>query len=260
MAIGSHPRMMLLNRLESRTASQAPAEHTPPPHAGIELFQVLKARVKNGQALEFVGNGSMGEDDGAGHDLLQICAIEIQEVGDHAYAAILIQYVDSTQSAFPVVDTATLEGRELTGNETERAARAAHMVAKFPSSGATFDDGHYQCVIEHVDGIRRRDIETLFRRQLRAHAKEHDYTFQVTVPGKRKAKVLNYKYYPKFTLSADVGRSFGTGISIESLSTLLFTKRAEKQMTGGEVSVIHDDVVGDVEIRISAAQAPRDKK
>ena len=259
------PRMMLLNRLESRSYSSAPSPHKPPPHAGSELFAVLKQRMDAGQAVEAVGSSLGAEEDdvegdgGSNRDLLQICDLTIDTVDSGTFVSLLIQHVDATQRSFPVVDMATLKGRELEGKETERGARAAHIVVKLPS-GEEFDDGHYRCVIEHVDGIRRRDIETIFRRQLRRHAKENDYSFQVVLPGKRKPLTKNYKYYPRLHLNADVGRSIESGISIENLSTLLFTKRADKQVTGGEVSVIHTDVLGDVEIRISAAQAPKEKK
>jgi hypothetical protein len=252
--------MMLLNTLESRSQTQAPEEHSPPVHSAKELFEILRARMDAGLAIEpIAGQRLRRADDGTiTDDLVQLCDLRIEQHDDKSFAVLLVQYVNADQRTFPVVNRKTLKGRELEGEADERGARAAHILVALPANGV-LDDGRYRCVLEHVDGIRRRDVELLFRRQLRAYAKENEFQFTVKIPGKRKERTKAYKYYPRFTLSADVGRAVkGGGLLLENLTQLVFTKRAEKQMTGGETSVIHHDVMGDVEVRIPASQAPDD--
>lgn len=219
--------------------------------------------MESGKAVEMIGGDSRVEpEDGTerpnSNDMMQICELVIETHGDYQVAIMLLQYVNGDQRSFPVVHRKTMVGRELQGDADECGARAAHIAVRLPVEGIS-DTGAYRCVVEHVDGIRRRDIELLFRRQLRTWAKESDLQFSVSIPRKRTPLVKAYKYYPRFTLLADVGRQMkGGGLLLENLSQMVFTKRAEKQMTADKTSIIHQDVIGDVEVRIPASQAPKD--
>ncbi len=254
-------RIVLLNRLVSRSPTRAPRDHQAPTHSAQELLQILEKRRAKKLAVEFFG----AEDDdderkrimkGAGHSLIRLRQLKFENQGKRSYAVLLMEYVDESQRTFPVVHTQTFDGREIAGEEQERGAMTAHVVVRLPEKGA-YDDGTYRCAIEAVHGITRRDVESFIDRQLR---REGEWTFSVTVP-KKKAKgneTKTYLYHPRLEFFADVGRALQTLTEGRILSQMVFTKRSQRQQIGQPTDVIHEDVLADVEYRISARQAELD--
>jgi acetylornithine deacetylase/succinyl-diaminopimelate desuccinylase-like protein len=148
-------------------------------------------------------------------------------------------------------------GREIAGDEMERGATSAHVIVRLPRPDQDFDDGVYRCAFELVHPITRISVQRFLNRQIR---REGHWLFDVVSSNKgKKPKVTEYKYHPKLDLVADVGRKIGHfGADGRALTHIVFTKRSERQSIAQKTSVIHEDVYADVELRVSARQAPDD--
>lgn len=255
-------RIVLLTRLISRSISHAPREHKPPIIAGAELFDIVGKRQKRGFAVEFLGADDDKDDTtrlkkGAGHDCFRLSQFRIDREGGARFVVMLFEFIDDTQKSFPLVDLETFAGREISGKDLERGACSAHVVVRLPDNGG-FDDGNYRCAFEMVSPITRAAVERFVNRQIR---RDGDYEFSVTSVDKKSKRQVSkdYRYYGRFDLVADWSRTLThTGPGGKTLSQLVFTKRHEKQSIGQQTSVKHEEVVADIEVRISGKQAPTD--
>jgi hypothetical protein len=99
-------------------------------------------------------------------------------------------------------------------------------------------------------------VGLLFSRQLRTHCKEPARPFRSQHSRAKKIVEKSYEYYPKLELLADVSRSLFGAIGVQRLSSMVFIKRAARHAIGEPSSVKTEEVVGDVEIRVSASQGP----
>lgn len=261
-----HQRLILLNRLVSRSMSRAPQEHKPPIHGAAELFELIDGRRKAGLAIEFLGLKDRDDDEktrlteGKGHDYVALRDFGIEQRPAASYAKLLVEFVDQSAKAFPVVDTSTFAGRELSGEESERGATAAHVVVRLPGKN-DYDDGSYRCAVESIHHLNRTDIERFLCRQLRrSYAGQ---TFGVTTIAKKGKKPISkeYSYWPRLELFADVSRKINFSVDGgKYLSHMVFTKRSEKKSIGKPTSVKHEDVIADVEYKVPAKQGPEDPK
>lgn len=258
-------RIVLLNRLVSRSVSQAPEDIDAPTHGLRELLGLIEQRRRAGEEVEYLGaEDSDDEQDrrarGAGHNFIRLRAFKLVKNADGSEdAAMLLEHLNENDRAFPVVNRKTLGGREIAGEPEERGAASAHMVVRIPRADAA-DHGSYRCVIESQSPISRSMIESYLCKQLRRHVKAAGgWTFEVAESERgKKAKKKVYKYHPRLELFADFGRQQKvTGDRV--LSHMVFTKRAEKQNLGRGADVVHQDVVADVKLRISAKQGPDEK-
>lgn len=125
---GDHQRIILLNRLVSRSSTRAPQEHSPPTHGASELLEILEKRRVAKQAIEFFGADDNEDDsiritNGAGHDFLRLRRLKFDKDGSRSYATLLLEFVDQGARSFPV-DTKTYSGREISGDADERRATA----------------------------------------------------------------------------------------------------------------------------------------
>lgn len=260
-----HQRIILLNRLVSRSVSQAPQEHKNPPiHDGLELLKIIKKKCDDGFCIEFFDVSEESEVDkeriaaNRGKNFIRVNKIEFNETTSATYCTILIDYIDNSVRSFPVVDIAKFEGRELAGEEDERGATSAHVLIRIPPVGE-YDDGTYRCALEAVQNVTRQNIEYALCRQLRRNARLADWTYSVQGTDKKgKSITKSFKYHPRLELMADVGRVVGGVVKGSTLSRLVFTKRAEKQSALQPTAVVHDDVHADVRLQISAKQGPTD--
>lgn len=263
MSKPENQRVVLLNRMLSLSSSRAPNEHKPPILTGLELLQILQDRWEKGWAIEFLN--SLDNDDeaeriklGANSDAMRLRQFRFEKHNGRTYALLLIEHVDQTVRSFPVVHTATYEGREISGDDYERGATSAHLVIKLPGAD-NYDDGNYRCAFEYVSPISRLLVERFISRQIKRQAEKDEWTFGVMVQAKGKKGAIEkpYRYTPKVHLVADVGRKLGGPIA-KDLSLMVFTKRSEKQSIGKATETMHQDVFADVEFRIPAKQAPSD--
>lgn len=259
MAESDFQRIVLLNRLVSRSLSRAPEEHKPPIHGALELLQLIDKRRAKKWAIEYIN--ALDDDDeqvraqnGVGHNFLRLRHCRFEEKNGFRYAILLFEFIDQGVTSFPVVHTATFTGREIAGEDEERGATAAHFVIRMPGKDG-YDDGSYRCALETVSPITRRDIESFLSRQIR---RVGGWTFSVDIPGKKKTTTKVYSYHPRFNLFADIGRRLAGIGDDRILNYVLFTKRSEKQAVGKATAVIHKDVYADVDLRISARQGPQE--
>ncbi|GGC90123.1 hypothetical protein [Chelatococcus reniformis] len=264
MAENGLTRVILLNRLVSLSTSRAPPDQIPPTLAGRELIQILQHRREANVAIEFLG-ATDDEDEavrlrnGAGHSFIRLSQIRVSLAGDYAYATLLFEHVDDTVRSFPVVNTMTYAGREIGGDPSEWGSTAAHMVVRFPVE--SYDDGNYRCAVEPHSPITRSLMQTFLSRQLRRYASSVELSFDATVQGKRdrRPKQVPYRFHPKLELWADVGRGMNlVGGKGTVLSHMLFTKRSEVQSIHHGTTLSHEEVVADVDIKVSAKQGPED--
>jgi len=263
-------RFVLLNRFVSRSATRAPEAFKPPIVEGSELFTILEERNASGAAIEFFGateterEADETDDErigrSAGHNFIWLREIKVVTKGAYKYANLLLEYVDQGKKSFSVVDTSSLKGRDITGAKNERGGVSCHVVVRLPIK--QHDDGAYRCSIEVAHSINRGMIEAFICRQLRRWAQANELTFEVHTPDKKgKMNVKEYRYNPRLELFADVGRSltFATAGGRE-LSHMTFTKRSTKQSIGGKDHVLHQELIADVELKVSAKQGPDDPK
>lgn len=269
-AIEGFQRIVLLNHLISRSATHAPNEFKPPAHPAKELLEILQKRRTRKVAVEYLGSGRDANNDeperiakGAGHNFIRLSQFRFDQVGDRTFAVMLFEYVDFTQSSFPVVDTVTFDGREIAGKTEERGAAAAHVVVRLPDEGE-YDDRRYRCAIEAVHSVTRNDIERFLCRQLRRQSHQEGWNFSVEVPPKgqrKKAVEREYQYSPRLELIADASRKVEHASSDGKILTqMTFTKRGEKQSVGRPTQVKHEEIVADIEYKIVASQGPDDPK
>jgi hypothetical protein len=267
MPVLTYQRTVLLNTLVSRSSTRA-REEKPPIHSARELLEILQARAAKNYAIEFLGKTDIEDDEarvasGLEYNFIRISKISFEGDSTNRYAVLLIEHVDQMQKGFPVVNMQTFEGREIEAEELERGACSIHVVIKLPDDGA-YDDGSYRCAIETVPaGISRNLIEILLCRQLRRAGKVTPWEFSVDRKGKRgkpiKAKLLQYT--PRLELFADVGQKLSEFTNMGGkFSHFIFTKRSEKQSLALETDIHHEDVLADIEIRVSGKQAPVDSE
>jgi hypothetical protein len=263
-------RFVILNRLVSRSVSRAPEAFKPPIVEWFELFTILGERSAAGAAIEFFGATETEKDADetdderivrcAGHNFIWLRQIEIVTKGAYKYATLLLEFVDQSKKSFSVVDTSSLKGRDITGAKNERGGVSCHVVVRLPIK--QHDDGDYRCSIEVAHSINRGMIEAFLCRQLRRWAHANELTFEEHMPDKKgKMSVKEYRYNPRLELFADVGRSlsFATAGGRE-LSHMTFTKRSTKQSIGGKDHVLHQELIADVELKVSAKQGPDNPK
>lgn len=263
MAETEFQRIVLLNRLVTRSMTRAPEPNKAPAHGALDLLKLIEKRREKKIAIEFLG----GDDDddeivraknGEGCNFFRLRQCRFEEHGSHMYAILLMEFVDQNVKSFPVVNTKDFSGREISGDDEKRGATAAHVVVRMPMPGTGFDDGNYRCALETVSPITRRDVEGFLSRQTR---RAEDWTFSVdTVDKAGKNLTKAYRYHPKFNLFADIGRKMSTFTDGRVLNYILFTKRAEKQSIAKPTAAIHKDVYADVELKISAKQGPATQK
>src|SRR5262249_22746050 len=118
-------RLVLLNRLVSRSLSRAPDEYKPPIVPATELFGVISTRNAKGQAIEFFGLQETGKDEeteeariarGKGCDFIFLRQMKIEERQNWKFATLLFEFVDAHKRSFSVVDIDKLTGRDIQGN------------------------------------------------------------------------------------------------------------------------------------------------
>ena len=184
--MADNQRIVLLNRLITRSISHAPREHKPPMIPGVELFSIIEKRQKRGFAVEFLGADDDKDDTkrlkkGAGHDCFRLSQFKTENDTGSRFVTMLFEFIDDSQTSFPLVDLETFAGRELSGKELERGASCAHVVVKLPSDG-DFDDGNYRCAFENVSPITRMAVERFLSRQIR---RDGEWEFSVTSVDKK---------------------------------------------------------------------------
>jgi hypothetical protein len=130
LADDDFPRFVLLNRLVSISTSHAPVAFKPPLVVGSELIAALQQRKRSGHAIEFL-KADDGEKDAeetedqriarcTGFNFVWLRDIKISRSGQYSYAKLLLEYVDQGKRSFSVVDTQSLEGRDIAGKRNER--------------------------------------------------------------------------------------------------------------------------------------------
>lgn len=266
----SPQRLVLLNRLVSVSSCRAAEEHKAPMLTGHEALTLIQKRHEKDWTIEFVGMhepaGGLKDDERikAGKksklDFILLREIKLEEKSGWRYAVALLEFIDQTKKSFSVVNTDSLKGREISGEAPERGSRSAHVVVRLPIK--QYDDRSYRCVIEVSHAITRHDIETFLCRQLRRQATLDDLSFTVkSVDAKGKSKERPYRFTPRLELFADIGRKLDFALSGgRELSHMTFTKRSERRSLGKATEVKHEEVIADVELKVSAKQGPDDPK
>lgn len=261
----TYSRIILLNRLVSRSVTRAPQEHKAPLHSGIDLFNIIDQRVKDKVCIEFFNVDENIVDDAErikankNKDSLRINKIQREVVGSWLYLGMLVTFIDQRITTFPVIDIEEGSGRDLRGGQNERGSFIAHVVVRLPIGSDQRDEGSYRCAVESVTNLSRSNIEKLWSRQLRRVAETQEWSFDVEISGKRKPETKHYRYHPRIELLADVGRSmFGSGSGAKTLSHLVFTNQHEKRSFPDPTAIHHEDFFASVELRVSAKQGPDD--
>jgi hypothetical protein len=136
MSDTAHERIVLLNRIVSRSVTTAPEIHKPETHGLEELLDILNSRRGKGHAIEYLGGLDDEDEDerkknGSGYDFVRLRQYRVDEIDEQRYAILLIEFVDQNSRSFPVVDVESFKGRELSGENEERGATSAHLVARF---------------------------------------------------------------------------------------------------------------------------------
>lgn len=260
-----HSRIILLNRLVSRSVTRAPTEHKAPINSGVDLFDIIEQRVKSKVCIEFFDVDENEPEDAKriaafkNKNFIRIDKIKRQVTDNWIYLGFLVNYVDQKISSFPVIDIDQYSGRDLSGEANERGTFSAHVVVRLPNGENHYDDGSYRCAVESVSNLSRSNIEKLLSRQLRRVAEREAWTFDVQMQGKKKPITKQYKYHSRFELHADVGRSmFGDKNGAKELTHLIFTNRHEKQSFPEKTAIDHEAFYASVELKISAKQGPDD--
>ncbi|MGY2843387.1 hypothetical protein ACVIWU_006737 [Bradyrhizobium sp. USDA 4509] len=252
-------RIVLLNRLISRSISHAPREHKPPLISGRDLFDIIQKRQRKGFAVEYLGADDDSDDTarlrkGEGHDCFRLSQLRVDTDGSSRFIVMLFEFIDDSQGTFPVVDLETFAGREISGKDMERGASSAHVVVRLPN-GEDFDDGNYRCALENVQPITRKAVERFLNRQIR---RDGSQVYSVTSIDKKtkRSGSKDYSYHGRFDLVSDLGRSLTQGAGEKLLSQVVFTRRQERVAIGQPTAVNHEEVIADMEVRISGKQAP----
>ncbi|MGH7047748.1 MAG: hypothetical protein ACREE2_15315 [Stellaceae bacterium] len=260
-------RFILLNRLISISKTRARL-YTAPTHGAVELLEMLDKRRTRKVAIEYEGLKE-GEDysdegkrlaEGAGHNFLRLREMRWEGAADETrYVALLFEHINQDLRSFPVVHTTTFQGREIEGEAEERGATAAHVLVRLPPESA-LNLGTYRCAIEAVPAINRSSIERFLSRQLRREvAVSGGWTFSVTETGRGKRPITKeFKYSPRLELYADVGRKFSGDLTDgRILTSMVFTKRKERQAIGRAAEIAHEDVIAQVGF-VTTSTAPTD--
>jgi hypothetical protein len=234
------------------------------------MFQALEERRIANSAIEFFGTPDIEReadetDDErkvrcAGLNFIWLRDAKIHQRDGFRYVELLLEYIDQQKTSFSVVDTANLNGRDISGHENERGCVSAHVAVRMPA--VAVDSGNYRCVIEVANSINRAMIEQFLCRQLRRWGQQEELAVDVSVPDPKRGNVYKpYRFNPKLELHADVGRniSFATGADSE-ISYLTFTKRSEKLAVGGKTHIMQDEVLAQVRLKVPAKQGPKDPK
>lgn len=256
-----HEKIVLLNTLQSVSTSRAPGDLKAPVHSAEELFGFIVKRCDEKVAVEFTGGLDDPDDqvriaNGKGQSLVNARAHAIRKHDSYTYLVLLLEYADKDERLFPVLDTSTLLGRELSGKHNERGASQAHLVVRLPPTGAK-DIGKYRCILELARGLNRHTVETFLSRQVRRHViTDGSFRFEhLTKDKDGKTVEKTYAYTPKLELLADVGRKLNVSKSSGAeISRMEFVKRSEKLSAGVPTDVISENILGDVKITISAGQ------
>jgi len=254
----------------SQSSSRAPDAFPPPLVSGADLLDIISKRREKGVAFEFPGLPAPTAEEkldekkriqsGKGHDFMWLRQMRVQEGDLWRYAILLFEYVDQSRRGFAVVDTEELTGREISGDENERGGVSSHVVVRLPIK--QYDDASYRCAIETAPHITRSEIEKFLSRQLRRQATAGEWSYNITVQGKKKPEEKVYRYNPKLLLYADIGQKIDFTISGgRELAQMIFTKYHEKRSIGKATSITTpQDIVADVELKVSAKQGPDDPK
>ena len=198
---------------------------------------------------------------GVGRNFIRLRHLSAVDNAIHHYVTLLLEYVDEGVAAFPVVDVQNFDGREISGTESERGATAAHVVFRMPLVESELDVGRYRCVVESVAPLTRRSIEHFLCRQLRRVSDAEEWTFPVEEQKGRRGKraMRAFRYTPRLELFGEVGRSLGIATAGgRELAYMVFTKRETRQSIGRGAEIDHTHVLANVNIRVSASQAPKD--
>jgi hypothetical protein len=258
-------RIILLNWLISRSATRSRA-HEAPVVPVQQLLDILEARRRKGLAIEYWGVRSESTDEaerltlGAGHDFTRLCHIVAQETKEFRYVTLLLKYADMAVRAFSVEDIQEFKGRDIEGKETERGVTAAHVSFRLPISDSQLDVGKYRCVVEPASPLTRGHIEHFLCRQIRRQTDAEEWTFSVTEHKGRRSRPITkeLRYTPRLELHADVGRQISTtGAGQGDLSHMVFTKREARQSIARAQEITQQDVLANVQIKVSAHQGPR---
>ena len=255
-------RIVLLNWLTSRSTTRT-RSHAPPTIGIGDLIAYIDKRRQEGVAIEFFKSEDNPDEIerlrlGQGHSLTRLADIKYQNYTNFIYIAMLFKYLDTNVKRFSVEDIVKFEGKEIEAGSTEYGVTSAHLMTRLPVGDSQLDLGSHRCVIDYNTPLTRSHIEHFLCRQTR---RVQDWSFSVIVQENRKLKPVSkeFKFNPRLELHSDVGRNLNIGQKNKKLSSMLFTKRAERQSIGGKgVEVIHDDVVANVEIKVSANQGPSD--
>ncbi len=262
--IETHTRTVLLNRVISKSRSRAPSDVSEPTHPAYELLKYIEDRVNKSTCIEF--DGSPGGFDSDSTPLTaneerswtRLKRIEFATSETHHYAYILVERMDHRTRRFPVVNMATLEGRHVAGDDKERGGRTSHLVIRLPMNNA-YDDGSYRCAIEYEPAIPRDDIEILLCRQLRRIATQSRWAFNIQYQNKKgKTETREYRYWPRLELHAELGNKLTSNIDPGQILQIVFSKRSQRLQTAGPTEIADREFTADLEVRVSAKQAPEE--
>lgn len=270
MTTEENQKYVLLNRLVSRATSRAPDDCKPPMTTANEALAVISARMAKKWAIEFPTVPDRDRDEGEtedqriarckGNNFIWLRQMQYIRKPPWEFCVLLFEYVDASKASFSVVDIDQLTGREISGRDNERGSVSAHVVIRLPIK--QYDDGSYRCGIEAARNIPRLEIERFLCRQLRRWSSSEGLVFSVNLIDKKgRSNEKNYRYNPRLELFSDIGRrlDFVSGGGRE-LTHMTFTKRSTKQALGKKTSIDHQDIIADVELKISAKQGPSDTK
>ena len=260
-------RVILLNWLVSRSVTKA-RDATPPTHSAHELVDVLRGRFMNHFTIEFLGVAASKLKDetdevqriasNRGKSCIRLSDIRILETESFKYVTMLFKYINAAAKGFSVENIIDFEGREVEGTDQERGVIAAHVSIRLPLNESQLDLGSYRCTLDAASPLTRSAIENFLCRQLRRHA---DWEFSVVSQGGRRKRPITktLKYTPRLELHTDVGQQMTAGVPAGGeLSSMVFTKRSERQTLAPAAEVRHEDILANIEIKISARQAPVD--
>lgn len=262
MSEDRNSRIVLLNRLISRSVSRAPQGNYPPTHGADELLRIIDQGRKTNSAIEYEGLEAKEteierHEAGMMFPFIRLSDFRIIDRAESRYACLLIEHGDNAARALHLINTRTFQGREISGEEYEFGATSTHLVVRLPTPDES-DEGMYRAAVEAVSPITRGQIEWFLCAQLRRHANKNQFEFEADISSGRKGKRKPYKYHPRLELVSDVGRKINLGIGGQSVSSIVFTKRGVLREVAGETTIEYDTVVANAEFRINAKEGPTD--
>lgn len=263
MSEDRNSRIVLLNRLISRSVSKAPQAFTPPTHGAEELFDIINGARKTNSAIEYEGLETKDTEEArhlAGKSLpfVRLSDFRLITRDSNRYAALLIEHGDNTSRALQLINSETFEGRQISGEENEFGASSAHLLVKLPAPDE-YEEAIYRTAIEAVAPITRRQIAWFLSAQVRRYAKAQDFHFSVEdpEPGAR-GRTKRYLYHPKIELVSDIGRQINFAVGGQAVSSIVFAKRGSLKEVSGETTIEYREVQANAEFRISANEGPPD--